>query len=51
MVRMTSEKDIDISEDDYDRSLEYRQLARWIILVGLILFIAAIFVYVLFFVD
>ena len=37
--------------DEYDRSLEYRQIARWILIVGLILFIASIFGYVLFVVD
>jgi len=38
-------------EEDYDKSLEYRQITRWIIITGLVLFIATIFVYVLFFVD
>jgi hypothetical protein len=37
--------------DDYDKSLEFRQLARWVIIAGLILFIASILVYVVFFVD
>jgi hypothetical protein len=48
---MSSIKDEEITEEDYDKSLEYRQITRWVILAGLILFIAAIFIYVLFFVD
>ena len=37
-------------DDDYDRSLEYRQIARWVIITGLILFIVSMLIYVIFFV-
>ena len=45
------EEEQPIDDKDYDTSLETRQLARWIILASLILIVAGIFVYVIFFVD
>ena len=37
--------------EDYDRSLELRQMARFILIAGLLVFITGIFIYIVFFAN